>query len=103
MPETAGQRQPHMISSIWLRFVLRPFGRLLRTDRWEPHFVVREQCLECGHEHTSVIAASTPLYDPESDALYGLECANCGEMAATTLGVMDAILRVELDPCRRII
>lgn len=91
------------MNRFWLRLVLRPLGRLFGTDRWEPHFVVREQCLECGHEHTSVIAVSTPLYDPESDAIYGLECAACGEKAATTLGVTDALLRIELDPCRRIV
>jgi hypothetical protein len=88
-----------MLSSLWLRFILRPLGQLLKTERWEPHFVLRERCTECGHEGTSVIAARTPLYDPESDAVYGLECANCGAMAATTLGAMDGILRTESDPC----
>lgn len=82
-----------------LRFVLRPLGRLIGTDRWEPHFVLREYCPDCGHEGISVIAASTPLYDPETDAVYGLECGGCGGRRATTLGVMDGIVRTSFDPC----
>lgn len=88
-----------MIADFWLKRVLRPLGRLIGTDRWEPHFVLRTYCPDCGSEHISVIAARTPLYDPETDAVYGLECFACGECRATTLGVMDGILRTSTDPC----
>jgi hypothetical protein len=87
-----------MLRSLWLRFILRPLGRLLKSDRWEPHFVLREYCPECGHEGTSVIAARTPLYDSVTDAVYGLECRDCGGSKATTLGMMDGILRAEINP-----
>lgn len=86
------------LRDLWLRFVLRPLGRLFGSDRWEPHFVLRSYCPDCGAEETSTIAASTPLYDSETDAVYGLECGSCGERRATTLGVMDSILRTEADP-----
>lgn len=84
--------------NFWLRFVLRPLGRLLGTDRWEPHFVLRSYCPDCSGECTSVIAAHTPLYDPETDAVYGLECPHCGERRSTTLGLMDGILRTSTNP-----
>lgn len=87
-----------MLNAIWLRCILRPLGRLIGTDRWEPHLVLRSYCPDCGAEETSVIAARTPLYDPETDAVYGLECGRCGERRATTLGVMGGILRAECDP-----
>lgn len=86
------------IDGLLLRFVLRPLGVLFRSDRWEPHFVLRSHCPDCGAEETSVIAARTHLYDPETDACYGLECGTCGERRATTLGVMGSILRAETDP-----
>lgn len=85
-----------------LRYVLRPLGRLLGTDRWEPHFCAPMRCLECGAEAVHVIACRTPLYCPESDALYGLQCGECGAMACTSLGVADGLMgtehRRETDP-----
>lgn len=75
-----------MISDLWLRFVLRPLGRLLRTDRWQPHIAAMVRCLECQHRHAVVIPADAPAWDPETEALYGLECTRCGAMACTSLG-----------------
>ena len=88
-----------MLRNLWLRLVLRPLGRLIGIDIWEPHLVLRSYCPDCGAEETSIIPARTPLYDRETDAVYGLECGRCGERRATTLGVMDSILQTEVDPC----
>jgi predicted RNA-binding Zn-ribbon protein involved in translation (DUF1610 family) len=91
-----------MIRDAWLRLVLRPLGRRLGTARWEPHFAAPQRCLRCGYEGMAVIACSTPLYDPESDAIYGMQCPDCGEMACTTLGVADGLTRTDTDPWPRI-
>lgn len=70
---------------LWLRFVLRPLGRRLRTLRWEPHVVAPCTCLECGHEQVSVLPVDDPRHDRETGHCYGLECGVCGACACTTL------------------
>ncbi len=34
---------------LFLRRILRPLGRLLGTDRWEPHVSASVHCIGCGH------------------------------------------------------
>ncbi len=74
------------LQDLWLRIVMRPLGRALGTDRWEPHSVVRERCLKCGHKQVCVILTTSPCYDPETEAFWGTECLTCGEMACTSFG-----------------
>jgi len=64
---------------LWLRFVLRPLGRLVGTDRWEPHAVGPVHCFICGSEYIAVISTASPCYDPETGVIDGLECQECGQ------------------------
>ncbi len=72
------------LQDLWLRAVMRPLGRALGTDKWEPHLVVKQRCLMCGHKQISVIVAAAA--DPETMAVWGTECSACGEMACTSFG-----------------
>lgn len=73
------------IRDIWLRHVLRPLGRLVGTDRWEPHIVYRGRCLACGDEGVFVILAATPCRDIETGHVFGTQCGECGEWAVTSI------------------
>jgi uncharacterized OB-fold protein len=74
-----------VIADLWLRCVLRPLGKLIGTDRWEPCIVYEGRCLSCGDGAVYVIPADTPCLDVESGAIFGTQCPACGEMAVTSL------------------
>jgi predicted RNA-binding Zn-ribbon protein involved in translation (DUF1610 family) len=67
-----------MLRELWLRLVLRPLGRLIGTDLWEPHAVYVERCTSCGWEGVCVIRADSPLIDEATGQIFSAECPACG-------------------------
>lgn len=74
-----------MFRDLWLRHILRPLGRLLHTNRWEPHAVAEISCLACGYECVLVIPLNCDHYDAESRIVSRYPCPECGESACTNL------------------
>ncbi len=74
------------IGELWMKAVMRPLGKMVGTSRYEPHLTLKERCVECGHRQIGVILASTPCWDPETEAVWGTECGECGAMACTSFG-----------------
>jgi hypothetical protein len=66
------------VGNLWLRRVLRPLGRLFRTDRWEAHVVVSCHCCACGRRFAFVMPESTREFDRQSGTVDMLECPECG-------------------------
>ena len=63
----------------WLRYVLRPLGRRLGTNRWEPHVVGMCSCVNCGHRAVVVIPEASPCVDPDTGVIDMVECSECGK------------------------
>lgn len=73
-----------MIRDLWLRVVLRPLGRLIGTDRWEPWLAFRGRCLACGDEAVCLIPADTTCLARDSGHIWGVQCGGCGERAVAS-------------------
>jgi hypothetical protein len=65
------------LSDLILRRILRPLGRALGTDRWEPHVTGGVHCLACGHRFVLVTLAARLVC--EDEGLIGdVACTECG-------------------------
>jgi len=47
-----------MFRRFYLRFILRPLGRLIGTERWEEHVAAHCHCIDCGHRYVVVMRST---------------------------------------------
>jgi hypothetical protein len=61
-----------------LAHILRPFGRLLGTDRWEPRVTAACHCVACGHRFVYVIRETLLGAIEDDGPIDGVACRHCG-------------------------
>jgi hypothetical protein len=69
--------EPMSLFKLILRYVLRPVGRAIGTDRFEPHVTGGVHCLVCGHRFVLVTLAQQAACEDDGP-IDDVMCTRCG-------------------------